>query len=77
MDEVITLDNGTEYLILDKEEIDGTIYTLFVNEKDNSDFCFRKTVIEDGKRYYAYLNDKKEFEKVLLVFTKKNLNSQG
>lgn len=71
MDEYITLDNGTEYLILDDEEINGTIYTLFVNVEDKTDICFRKTVIKDGKKYYAGLDDEKEFEKVLLKFTSK------
>ena len=74
MDKVITLDNGTEYLILDSQIIDDTLYTLFVNEEDNTDFCFRKTIVENDKNYYTYLDNKKEFDKVLLTFASK-LNS--
>lgn len=71
MEEFITLDNGTEYLILDNEEIDGILYTLFVNINDNSDFCFRKTIIENNKKYFVGLDDRKEFDKVLLNFASK------
>lgn len=71
--ESIVLEDGIEYLIFDTEVIDETEYTLFVNINDDSDICFRKTSIENGKRFFIGLNDEQEFEKVLLVFTKKNL----
>lgn len=72
--ESIILDDGIEYLIYDTEIIDNTEYTLFVNIADETDICFRKISIEDGKRYFIGLDNEKEFEKVLLVFTKKNLS---
>ena len=72
--ESIILDDGIEYLIYDTEIIDNTEYTLFVNIVDETDICFRKISIEDGKRYFIGLDNEKEFEKVLLVFTKKNLS---
>lgn len=71
--ESIILDDGIEYIIMDSEVIDDTEYTLFVNVNDNNDICFRKTVIENGERYFVGLDDKMEFDKVLLKFTKKNI----
>lgn len=73
--ESVVLDDGIEYLIVDTEVIDNTEYTLFANVNDEEDICFRKTSIENGERYFVGLDDEKEFEKVLLVFTKKNINN--
>ena len=72
--ESIILDDGIEYLIYDTETIDNTEYTLFVNINDENDICFRKTVVENGEKYFIGLDNDKEFEKVLLTFTKKNIN---
>ena len=73
--ESVVLDDGIEYLIVDTEVIDNTEYTLFANVNDEEDICFRKTSIENGERYFVGLDEEKEFEKVLLVFTKKNINN--
>ena len=72
--ESIILDNGIEYLIYDTTIINNTEYTLFVNIEDNTDICFRKTIIVNSQKYYIGLLDKKEFEKVLLIFAKKNIS---
>lgn len=69
----IVLDDGIEYYIYDSEIIDNIEYTLFVNVKDATDICFRKTITENEDKFYIGLDDNKEFEKVLLHFTKKNL----
>lgn len=72
----IVLENNIEYLIYDTEIIDNIEYTLFVNRNDNTDICFRKTTIENNEKFYIGLNDEKEFEKVLLTFTKKIYNKK-
>jgi len=64
----IVLDDGTEYLIIDSIEIEGNKYTLFSNVNDPTDFCFRKTVLKDGKEVYSALSGKEEFEKILVKF---------
>lgn len=69
----IILDDGIEYLIVDSEIIDGTLYTLFSNIDDDSDICLRKTEIIDNEECYVGLDDEKEIDKVLLYFSKKNL----
>lgn len=73
--ESIVLDNGIEYLIYETEIIDNIEYTLFVNINNEDDICFRKTITENNQRYFVGLDDDKEFEKVLLRFTKKDLNN--
>ena len=71
--ESIILDDGIEYFIIDTEIIDNIEYTLFSNIDDDSDICFRKTLIENEEKFYIGLDDEKEFNKVFLTFTKKNL----
>lgn len=70
----IILDDGIEYLIYDTEIIDNIEYTLFVNINDDTDICFRKTITENNESFFIGLDDEKEFEKVLLTFTKKNIS---
>lgn len=69
----IILDDGIEYIIYDTEIMDNIEYTLFVNINDETDICFRKTIIENNEKFYIGLDNEKEFEKVLLIFTKKNI----
>lgn len=73
--EVIVLDDGIEYFIIDTIEIEGVFYTMFSNVNDETDFCFRKTIQKDGKSYYSGLENKNEFDKVLMCFGKKLINS--
>ena len=71
--QTIILDDGIEYVIYDTEIINDIEYTLFVNINDDTDICFRKVKIINEEKYFVGLDDEKEFEKVLLKFTKKNL----
>lgn len=71
--ETIILDDGIEYIIYDTEIINDIEYTLFVNINDDTDICFRKISIINDEKYFIGLDDEKEFEKVLLTFTKKNI----
>ena len=71
--ESIILDDGIEYFIIDTEIIDNIEYTLFSNIDDDSDICFRKTLIENEEKFYIGLDDENEFNKVFLTFTKKHL----
>ena len=70
----IVLDDGIEYIIVKSLEIDGILYTLFSNINNEKDICFRKTINEDGKEYYAGLDNQNELDKVILKFFKE-LNS--
>lgn len=68
MVDTIVLDNGIEYVIIAKKVIDGTEYTLFSNIDHDEDICFRKTTVKDGKKYFSYLDDDNEFNKVVTSF---------
>lgn len=67
----IVLDDNIEYLIYDTEIIDNIEYTLFVNINDDTDICFRKTIIQNNEKYFIGLDNEQEFEKVVLTFTNK------
>lgn len=73
MVDTIVLDNGIEYVIVDKKVIDNTEYTLFSNIDHEEDICFRKTTTKDGKKYFSYLDDDDEFNKVVTEFAKEYL----
>lgn len=68
--DTIVLDNGIEYAIIKDELINNTTYTLFANINDNTDICFRKTITQDGEKYYVGLDDDKEFDLVAAYFAK-------
>lgn len=71
----VILDDGLEYLVAETVEIDGTLYTLFSQLENDMNYCFRKTIIKDGEKYYSGLDNKDEFNKVLFAFNNKlNLN---
>lgn len=71
MKEFVRLGNEVEYMIFDNEQIDGVLYTMFVNVEDNTDICFRKTIIEGNDKYFIGLDDEAEFNKVLERFMNK------
>ena len=71
--DTIVLDNGIEYAIIKDELINNTTYTLFANINDNTDICFRKTITQDGEKYYVGLDDDKEFDLVAAYFAQSML----
>lgn len=68
------LDDNKEYVIIKELVINGTEYTMFANPENETDICFRKTVVKDGKEYYVGLKDKSEFDLVIMNFTKDIIN---
>lgn len=69
--DTIILDDGVEYLVMDTINVDGTVYTLFSELENDDNYCFRKTTVKDGTQYYSGLDDREEFNKVLLAFNDK------
>lgn len=70
MEDRIMLDDGIEYYVIKEEKINGITYTLFANVNDNTDICFRKTVILDNNEYYVGLDNDTEFDLVMMHFAK-------
>lgn len=56
--EVITLENGIEYGIV--QEINN--YVLLVNLNDEKDYCIRKNVIRNGEEFIESLDSDEEFD---------------
>lgn len=71
--------NKREYYIVDKLEINGNIYYLLINEKDNSDICVRKKSEENEVEYLIGLDSEEEFDMVMNVYfnQKKNKVSEN
>lgn len=70
--EKVTLNDGVTYIIVDEIIDNDKKYVYLVNEKDEKDFCIRKSIIEEGEEFFLGLDSDAEFEKALLYFTKKN-----
>ncbi len=72
--EVITLDDGLNYIVTDEFEIDGVRYVYLSNENDIASFCIRKINIINGSEYLVGLNDKNEFTMALEKFLERHQN---
>lgn len=68
MSKSIVLDDGVEYIIFKDKIINDIKYTLFVNINDDSDICFRKTIIKDNEEYYIGLDNEEELNRVIIEF---------
>ena len=73
----IVLDDGIEYFIIKDLKINNNTYTLFANVDDETDICFRKSTLKNGKEYYEGLDSKKELDLVLTNFSKYMLEHQN
>ena len=68
---VITLENGCEYLIIDTIELNNKKYLFLSNEKDENDMCVRKVIIKEEKEFLVKLDNNEELENVLEEFSLK------
>lgn len=73
--EVITLEDGNTYMIIDEININGVRYVYLSNEEDVASFAVRKINIINNEEYLVSLSDKEEFNKALQYFLNKNNNS--
>ena len=72
--EVVTLEDGKEYMVTAELEINNIKYLFLTNEDDVADFCLRKINTINNNEYLVGLNDKEEVIKVLQEFTNKFKN---
>ena len=72
MNSKIVLENGCEYVAIDKIKKDNVDYIYLVNSKDDEDFCIRKQIIQDNKNYLVGLDNDLEFEMALKIYYDKN-----
>ena len=74
---VITLENGKDYIIIDAIEDEGNKYLILVNENDEEDMCIRKIKVKDNKEYLIRLNEEDEFDRILAKFYLKFTGKDG
>ena len=68
---VVTLEDGNEYIEIDKINDNGYTYLVLSNSNNPNDFCIRKLVVEEGKEYIIGLNGDEEFDRIYEIFSKK------
>lgn len=67
--EFVTLEDGLDYIVLDIIND----YAYLVLESDPKAFCIRKIKkMDDLEEYFVGLDNDKEFDKALLLFTDKH-----
>lgn len=72
--EVVTLEDGKDYMVTAELEINNIKYLFLTNEDDVADFCLRKINTINNNEYLVGLNDKEEVIKVLQEFKNKFKN---
>lgn len=71
----VTLEDEKDYVILDEIENNGTTYVYLTNIDDEKDFCIRKLDVSSTEiDLLVGLDSDVEFDKALLLFTKKHQN---
>ena len=68
--DVVTLEDGKEYFILDEIDIDGTKYVYLSADDDEQKFKVRKVQMAGNIEMYVGLDSDQEFDKAMLYFAK-------
>ncbi len=71
--EVVELEDGKEYFILDEIEIDNVKYAYLTLEDDPQAFKIRKVKTDDKGEIFAGLDTDEEFDKAMMHFAKKHI----
>lgn len=72
--EVVTLDDGKDYMVTAEIVINNIKYVYLTNEEDIADFCIRKINNINNNEYLVGLDSKEEVLMVLKEFTNKFKN---
>ena len=70
--DVIKLENGKEYGIIDTIIHNNSNYLVLSNVLDNADFCVRKVINKEGREVIIKLNNQNEFEEIMEMFYNKH-----
>lgn len=68
---IVTLENGLEYIEVDEVVYNNTKYILLANYKNIKDCCIRKIVIKDNQEYFCKIKED-ENKEILKLFIEKN-----
>lgn len=68
------IEDGKEYLVIDKIKASNGYYVYLSNIEDNSDFFVRKEVERDNGTFLIGLKDEEEVDNALKLFMEKHQN---
>ena len=75
---ILTLDNNKDYLILDIVTFNNNKYVYCVGidkgEMPTNEYIYLKVIEDNADLYVAEVNDKKELEAIIALFTTNYLN---
>ena len=74
---VIELEDGIKYVIVDAIQDKENKYLFLANKNDETDVCIRKIIIKENKEYLVKLDSDDEFEEVLTLFNIKHREKEG
>lgn len=69
---VITLEDGKDYLIIDTVEIGDNKYFVLSSNDDEDNVVIRKIIFNNGEEYIDKLDSDDEYEDVMKCFYDKN-----
>lgn len=72
--EIVKLEDGKEYFIIDEITENNNTYVYLTNVEDSQSFCIRKVLNEGTEQYLVGLSTNEEFDQALLYFAKKHNN---
>lgn len=73
----VVLENGIEYDVVEKIELNQQAYIYLVNPKEMEDICIRKEIEENGKTYLVGLDNQEEVNLALKLFAEKNQTEEN
>lgn len=68
----IVLEDGIEYIVVDKIEKNEINYIYLADVKTLKELCIRKQINENDENYLVGLDNEKEFQEALTLFTEKH-----
>ena len=74
---VVTLEDGIEYAVIDEINHNNDTYIFLTNINNYEDFCIRKIVIENDTKFIVGLDNDKEFDLALMLFAKNHKDEIG
>ena len=74
---VITLEDGIEYAIIEEILYGDKKYVFLTNVNDYEDFCIRKVIVDGAEQFIVGLDDDAEFDLALMLFAKNHKGEIG
>ncbi len=68
--ELIVLENNEKYFPLKEIKLNGVLYYILINIKNEKDICVRKEILENGETFISMLDSEEELKLVLEEYKK-------